>query len=197
MAQHLGKSSEAQMWQEKAEYLRQGILLYCYDPEDECFYDVDCEGQFVKVRGDALTRVLGEHVVDATMFEKIYRRYIRNPTEFWTPYPLPSISIADPAFVTSLPANSWGGASQALTALRAPQWFAYYGKQDDLRILMSRWVDAMTATADFMQQMNPWTGEFSTSTGYSPSMLVYLDFVNRLGLLAPNNHLLAHVNVTT
>jgi hypothetical protein len=28
-------------------------------------------------------------------------------------------------------------------------------------------------------------------------MLVYLDFVNRLGLLAPNNHLLAHVNVTT
>ncbi|MBE0695593.1 MAG: hypothetical protein IH586_01595 [Anaerolineaceae bacterium] len=45
---------------------------------------------------------------------------------------------------------------------------------------MERWVKAILAADDFMQQMNPWTGEFSTSKGYSPAMCVFVDFVDRL-----------------
>jgi hypothetical protein len=183
MAEHLGKSSEAAMWQAKAEEIRQLIIQYCYDPEDQCFYDVDINGNFVKIRGDVLTRVLGEHVVDQTMFEQIYARHIKDPESFWTPYPLPSIAINDSAFDHALPRNSWGGASQALTALRAPRWFEHYGKSDDLHTLMTRWVEAILNAPDFMQQMNPWTGVFSTSAGYSPAMCVFIDFVDRLGIL--------------
>jgi len=180
----LGRAGEAQAWAERAEELRQRIINYCYDPEDECFYDVDNTGDFVRIRGDALTRVLGEHVVDQPMFERIYARHIRNPDGFWTPYPLPSIAANDPSFVRALPPNSWGGACQALTALRAPRWFVHYGKSDDLVYLMRRWVEAILGAPGFMQQMNPWTGEFSTSSGYSPAMCVFVDFVDRLGLLA-------------
>ncbi len=183
MADQLGKPDEAGMWQEKAEDIKERIIKYCYDPEDECFYDVDSRGNFVRIRGDALTRVLCEHVVEPPMFERIYKRHIRNPDAFWTPYPLPSIAIDDPAFVRELPPNSWGGASQALTALRAPRWFEHYGKSQDLNILMQRWVKAILASPGFMQQMNPWTGEFSTSEGYSPAMCVFIDFVDRLGIL--------------
>jgi len=183
MAERLGRSSDARMWTDKAEQLRRLIIRFCYDPEDECFYDVDADGRFVKVRGDALTRVLGEHVVDPPMFERIYARYIRNPNEFWAPYPLPSISLGDPQAARDLPYNSWGGPSQALTALRAVRWFEHYGKSVDLKHLMTRWVEAILASGGFMQQMSPLTGEFSTSDGYSPAMLVFLDFVDRLGLL--------------
>tara|TARA_B100001971_G_scaffold175931_3_gene169767 strand:+ start:3217 stop:4368 length:1152 start_codon:yes stop_codon:yes gene_type:complete len=183
MALQLGRASEATMWQEKAEALRQKILQLCYDPEDECFYDVDADGAFVKVRGDVLTRVLCEHVVDQARFERIYARHIKNPQAFWAPYPLPSIALDDPSFVRELPPNSWGGASQALTALRAPRWFEHYGKKEDLNELMQRWVEALLAAPEFMQQMNPWTGEFSTSAGYSPAMCVFIDFVDRLKLL--------------
>lgn len=183
MAERLGRSKEAQIWLEKAEHLQHLIIRYCYDPEDECFYDVDSDGAFVKIRGDALTRVLGEHVPDQPMFERIYERYIRNPKEFWPPYPLPSISVSDPDFAGDFPKNSWGGASQALTALRAPRWFEYYGKIEDLNFLMMRWVEAILAAPGFMQQMNPWTGEFSTSIDYSPAMCVFIDFVDRLGIL--------------
>ena len=109
------------------------------------------------------------------MFERIYSRHIKNPEAFWTPYPLPSIAANDPAFVKKLPKNSWGGASQALTALRAPRWFEHYGKSEDLKHLMTRWVEAIVAAPEFMQQMNPWTGEFSTSEGYSPAMCVFID----------------------
>lgn len=183
MAAQLGKSDEAERWREAGETLRQRIIEQCYDPGEECFYDVDTAGQFVRIRGDALTRVLGEHVVSQAMFERIYARHIRNPEGFWSPYPLPSIALNDPAFVHELPPNSWGGASQALTALRAPRWFEHYGKTDDLQYLMKRWVEAILAAPGFMQQMNPWTGEFSTSEGYSPAMCVFIDFVDRLGLL--------------
>ena len=117
------------------------------------------------------------------MFERIYERYIKNPEAFWTPYPFPSIAVNDPAFVHELPPNSWGGASQALTALRAPRWLEHYGKSTDLAHLMKRWVVAILQAPDFMQQMNPWTGEFSTSRDYSPTMCVFLDFVDRMGIL--------------
>lgn len=182
MADRLGKPGEAAMWRDRAETLRQLILEHCYDPEDECFYDVDTDGDFVRIRGDVLTRVLGEHVVDQPMFERLYARHIKNPDAFWTPYPLPSIAADDPAFVRDLPRNSWGGASQALTALRAPRWFEHYGKSADLQHLMHRWVEAILRAPAFMQQMNPWTGEFSTSQGYSPAMCVFIDFVDRLGV---------------
>jgi hypothetical protein len=184
MAMHLGKFDEAQIWREKGETLRQLIIKHCYDPQDEFFYDVDADGDFVKIRGDIITRVLGEHVVDLPMFERIYARHIKNPESFWTPYPLPSIAVNDPAFVRELPVNSWGGASQALTALRAPRWFEHYGKHADLKYMMQRWVEAILAAPTFMQQMNPWTGEFSTSQGYSPAMCVFIDFVDRMGLLS-------------
>ena len=180
MANRLGRSGEAQEWLERAETIRAAVLRHCYCEEDECFYDVDMEGRFVRVRGDALTRVLGEHVVGQETFERIYARHIRNPDAFWTPYPLPSISAEDPAFDRALPPNSWGGASQALTALRAPRWFDHYGKSADLEHLMRRWVEAITRTPAFMQQVDPWTGEFSTSAGYSPAMLVLTTFLERL-----------------
>jgi len=183
MAERLGKPGEAAMWREKGEALRQLIIDYCYDPEDDYFYDVDTEDNFVRIRGDALTRVLCEHVVDQPMFERIYAQHIKNPDEFWTPYPLPSIAVNDPTFVKELPPNSWSGASQALTALRAPRWFEHYGKSADLAHLMTRWVEAILQAPAFMQQMNPWTGEFSTSEGYSPTMCVFIDFVDRMGIL--------------
>jgi hypothetical protein len=155
------------------------------DPEDECFYDVDASGSFVRIRGDILSRVFSEHVVDQAMFDRIYERHIKNPESFWTPYPLPSIAADDPAFVKRLPQNSWGGAAQALTALRAPRWFDHYGRSDDLKHMMTRWVEAIVECPHFMQQMNPWTGEFTDckSKDYSPAMCVLIDFVDRLGLM--------------
>lgn len=187
MAMRLGRRHDAEMWLESSEILRQRIIRYCYHPEDEYFYDVDANNNFVRIRSDVLTRVLSENVVDQPMFERIYARHIRNPESFWTPYPLPSVAADDPAFVREMPQNSWGGATQALTALRAPRWFEYYGKTTDLEHLMRRWVTAILRASGFMQQMDPWSGEFSTSEGYSPTMCLFIDFVDRLGILSDEN----------
>ncbi|MBI1336470.1 MAG: alpha-L-rhamnosidase [Phycisphaera sp.] len=183
MAERLGIHSEAERWRQKAQTIRRLIIEHCFDPVDECFYDVDCDGNFLRIRGDVLTRVFSEHVVDQVMFDRIYQRHIKNPASFWTPYPLPSIAVDDPKFDHRLPRNSWGGATQALTALRTSRWFYHYGQAEDHRHLMTQWIEALCRAPDFMQQMNPWTGEFSTAQGYSPAMCVMIEFVERLGLL--------------
>jgi hypothetical protein len=183
MAKLIGKQGEADRWEESAHAIQKLILEKLYDPEDACFYDLDSENKFVRIRGDLLTRVLGEHVVDQETFDRIYEKQIHNSSAFWAPYPLPSIAMDDPTFVRPIPRNSWGGASQALTALRAPRWMEHYWKPTALAHMMQQWVKAiLAASGGLRQQMDPLTGEFSMAdpSGYSPAALVLLDYTWRL-----------------
>jgi hypothetical protein len=189
MARALGKTADATRWQSDAESLRQLILDKLYCPEDAAFYDLDAQGNFVRVRSDVISRVLGEHVLDLLqardreIFEAVWNRQLHNPGAFWVPYPLSSIAQDDPSFVRPIPRNSWGGASQALTALRVPRWMAHYGKQAELEVLMRQWCRAILRHGEFCQQIDPQTGEFTQPDpgGYSPAALLFLSFASALG----------------
>jgi hypothetical protein len=189
MANALGKKGQAARWKRDAESIRRLIIDKLYSPEDAAFYDLDAQGNFVRVRSDVISRVLGEHVLDLAhardraIFEDLWSRQLHNPKAFWAPYPLSSIAQDDPAFVRPIPRNSWGGASQALTALRAPRWMAHYGKQAELEVLMRQWCEAIMRHGEFRQQMDPQTGEFTQPDpgGYSPAALVFLSFASALG----------------
>lgn len=182
MAKELGKGGEADRWGEDAAAIRKLIVERLYDPQDGAFYDLDANDRFVKVRSTATLRVLGEHVVEDALFEAIWRKQAHNPAAFWAPYPFPSAALNDPTFVRPIPRNSWGGASQALTALRAPRWMEHYGKPAELGFVMQRWLDALLRAGAFRQQMDPVTGQFTTVDpgGYSPAALVFCDFLWRL-----------------
>jgi len=183
MAKALGKADEADRWSEDAETIRESIMEKLYDPLDAAFYDLDADGKFVRIRSSTILNVLGEHVVDTESFETIWSRQVHDPKAFWAAYPFPSVALNDPQFVRPIPRNSWGGAAQALTALRAPRWMEHYGKPAELAWLMQRWVEALVrAKGEFRQQMDPLTGDFSQVDpgGYSPAALVLLDFLWRL-----------------
>src|SRR5581483_4416238 len=180
MARALGKSTEADRWLADAAAIQSAIMKRLYVPENAAFYDLDAQNRFVRIRGDVISRVLGEHVVDQKVFEEIYRRQIHNPSAFWATYPLPSIALDEPAFVRPIPRNSWGGASQALTALRTPRWMEHYRKAADLAYLMKQWVSAILRDPRFLQQLDPNTGIFTPDLGdYSPAALVFIDFTWR------------------
>jgi hypothetical protein len=188
MAAALGKSNEAARWQDDAEQIRRLIVERLYCPEDAAFYDLDAQDRFVRVRSDVISRVLGEHVLqlsnahERAIFETVWTRQIHNAKAFWAPYPLTSIAMDDPSFVRPIPRNSWGGASQALTALRAPRWMVHYGKQAALDDLMLQWCRAIMRHTEFCQQIDPLSGEFTQPDpgGYSPAALVFLEFARRL-----------------
>ena len=188
MARALGKKSEAAQWEHNAETIRRLILDKLYSPEDAAFYDLDAQGNFVRVRSVVIARVLGEHVLklehaqERGIFSDVWERQLHNPKAFWAPFPFPSVAMDDPLFVRPIPRNSWGGATQALTALRTPRWMPHYGKQAELDHLMRQWVEAISRYTEFRQQMDPLTGDFTRAdaSGYSPAALVYLDFMRRL-----------------
>jgi hypothetical protein len=198
MANALGKQAEADRWHEDAERIRQLIIDRLYCPEDAAFYDLDANDHFVRVRSDVISRVMGEHVLnleiasDRRIFDSVWTRQLHNPKAFWSPFPFPSIALDDPTFVRPIPLNSWGGAAQALTALRAPRWMEHYGKHKELVQLMRQWVVAINASGDpagkMYEQMDPVTGQFTahSENGYSPAALVYLDFVRRLSGAFPS-----------
>ena len=141
---------------------------------------------FRSIRGDVITRVMGEHVVGQTLFNEVWKAQLHAPKAFWTPYPFPSIAADDPTFVRPIPRNSWGGASQALTALRTPRWMEHYGQYSALTHLMMQWVESIERAGQFNQQIDPQTGNFSPDRGaYSPAMLTYYDFVKRLHGVRP------------
>lgn len=196
MAQALGRSDEALRWQEQAEQLRERILKHLYVAEDAAFYDLDAAAEFVRIRCDTLSRVCGEHVVDAALFEQLWTRQLHDPKAFWGALPLPSVALDDPLFVRPIPRNSWGGASQALTALRTGRWFDHYGKLAAHGDLMRRWCQALIADGQFTQQADPLNGRFTPGDppGYSPAALVMVDFTWRLAGVCEAGRLL-HWNV--
>lgn len=189
MARALGKPAEARMWADRAEEIRKLIVEKLWCEEDASFYDVAPDGQFVRVRSVANMRVLGEHVLrldvarERRMFDALWERQLHNPHAYWAHYPFPSIALDDPAFVRPIPFNSWGGASQALTAFRTLRWMDHCGKSREQTILAKRWCEALIR-AGFWQQLDPNTGEATTSPGrdgYSPAALAFLHFAKRLG----------------
>jgi len=189
MATALGKQAEAQKWTDAAEHIRALILKKLWCEEDASFYDIAPDNTFVRVRSVANCRVPAEHVMrldvshERKIFNTLWERQLHNPKAFWAQYPLPSIAMDDPKFVRPIPRNSWGGASQALTALRTLRWMDYYGKATDLHWMMERWCEAILRLGKFDQQVNPDTGEFTQwdPGGYSPCALVFLHFAKRLG----------------
>ena len=186
MAKALGKSDDHARWLADAEHIRQLILTKLYSPEDGAFYDLDTQNKFVRVRSVVTIRVLGEHVVDPVkdkpIFDAIWTKEVHNPKAFWARYPFPSSALDEPTFVRPIPRNSWGGASQALTALRTPRWMSYYGKDVELKHVMQQWCEAIMRHTEFRQQMDPLTGDFTQNDpgGYSPAALTFLDFARRL-----------------
>jgi hypothetical protein len=186
MARALNKRDDEARWLADAEHIRHLILTKLYSPEDGAFYDLDTDNKFIRVRGDLITRVLGEHVLDPhkdkSIFEAVWTKQIHNPKAFWGTYPLASIAMDDPTFVRPIPRNSWGGASQALTALRTPRWMPFYGKQAEMTYMMQQWCSAIMRHTEFRQQMDPLTGDFTQPDpgGYSPCALTFLDFARRL-----------------
>lgn len=162
--------------------MRSLILARLYVPADAAFYDLDAQDRFVKIRTEVLTRVCGEHVPDQALFDELWMRQIHNPKAFWAPFPLPSVALDDPLFVRPIPRNSWGGAAQALTALRAGRWFDHYGRPAEFSSMMNRWCEAIQRDPTFRQQFDPLNGDFTQedAPNYSPCALVMVDYTWRL-----------------
>ena len=191
MAKELARDSEAEAYLARAKEIKQNLFAQCFHREDAFFYDVDKNGNQRKIRSCTIFHFFMEHVLDpeedAALIDEIYHRYIKNPKEFWTPYPFPSTSVSDPAWRKNTKNNCWSYFSEGLLALRCTLWMDDYGYGEDLDCICEKWLDAWSACDDRFrcgQELDPISGEPSDcSDNYTPTMLLYLYSAKRLGII--------------
>jgi hypothetical protein len=183
MAVELGGSGAE--WKAKAEASLDSLFRYCYDEEDMFFYDRDRNDELVKVQSDVLLRVMACEVGDREMFDHMLRRYLLNTSKFFAKYPFTSMSMDDPRFDPFSSYNSWGGASNFLSLIRAPHAFEYHHRYVELSWVLQPILSSLSKAKRFAQALSPWTGEEGFTETYSPSMLCLLDYVERLCGILP------------
>ncbi|MCL6456931.1 MAG: hypothetical protein K6T85_02885, partial [Gorillibacterium sp.] len=183
MAEELGESGAE--WQAKAEQSVASLFNYCFDQEDDFFYDLDRNGKFVRVQSDVLLRVLACEVGDRDFFDVALKRYLLNTSKFFAKYPFTSIAMDDPRFDPFSSYNTWGGASNFLSLIRTPHAFEHHGRYVELTWVLLPIMAAMSRMKRFSQALSPWTGEEGFTETYSPAILCLLDFVERLCGIMP------------
>ncbi|MCG7382361.1 hypothetical protein [Paenibacillus sp. ACRRY] len=183
IAEELGESG--QEWKAKAEFSLDRLFRYCYDEEDQFFYDRDRNDKLVRVQSDVLLRVMACEVGDQHLFDRILRRYLLNTSKFFARYPFTSLAMDDPRFDPSSTYNSWGGPSNFLSLIRAPHAFENHHRYVELTWVLNPILGALSRAKRFAQTLSPWTGEEGFTETYSPAILCLLDYVERLCGIMP------------
>lgn len=185
IAAELKLDQSTHAWPDKTKRTLDSLFAHCYDEADGFFYDVDRNGQFVRVQSDVLLRVLACEVGPRELFDASLKRYLLNTSKFWAKYPFTSIAMDDPRFDPSAAYNSWGGPSNFLSLVRAPHAFEHHRRHVELTWVMQPILSAMSRMKRFPQCFSPWTGEEGFTDTYSPAMLCLLDYVERLCGIMP------------
>lgn len=188
MAMLLGEQEQAEAYAAQAQQVKAALFARCYDPADGFFYDADKHGNHRKYRSCTLFHLFMERVLDPVedraVIDRLYTDYIKNPAEFWTAYPFPSMSYSQANARPHADRNCWGYYSQALIALRCTRWMDAYGMRADFDVLCAKWLAAWTKCYEempFGQELDPVTGQPTPSSAwYSSCMLLYLYAARRL-----------------
>ncbi|PRZ16759.1 MGH1-like glycoside hydrolase domain-containing protein [Nesterenkonia sandarakina] len=177
IAGELGEDADS--WEDKARASVKALFEQCYDEQDGTFYDVDSQGNRVRVVSDVLMRVLASEIGDAEFFAVALQRYILNTAHFLSHYGFTSVSISDPRFDGDHTRNSWAGPVNFLTQIRAPHAFEHHGRSAELATVTRPLLGALALADRFPQCIDPWSGSAGFTTAYSPAILWLLDTVER------------------
>ncbi|MBD2870858.1 MGH1-like glycoside hydrolase domain-containing protein [Paenibacillus arenilitoris] len=183
IAEELGEPGEP--WRAKAEASLNSLFRHCFDAGDHFFYDRDRNGELVRVQSDVLLRVMACEVGERPFFDEALKRYLLNTGKFFAKYPFTSIAMDDPRFDPFSTYNSWGGASNFLSLIRAPHAFEHHGRHVELTWVLQPILSAFARAERFAQAVSPWTGSEGFTEAYSPSILCLLDYIERLSGILP------------
>ena len=154
-----GAEGDAGRWRARADEVAGALRRRLWNERRGALYDRDRNGNYVDVLCHNTLRCMYWGSVSRAMADRFVREHLLNPTEFWTPMPLPSVAANDPAF-RNAPENNWSGQCEGLTyqrAITALENYDYHGLIPQLgRRLLRAVIEGGYA---FTQQFDPFTGE--------------------------------------
>jgi hypothetical protein len=183
IAEELGEPD--QPWRDKAKASENALFACCFDADDGFFYDLDRNGEFIRVQSDVLLRVLACEIGDDAFFARALSRYLLNTRKFFARFPFTSIALDDPRFDPAFDYNSWSGPSNFLSLIRAPHAFEAHHRHVELSWVLYPTLSALFRAPRFAQTLSPFTGNAGFTEQYSPSILCLIDFIERLSGIMP------------
>ncbi len=166
-------------WEAAAAASLAALERECWDAADLTWYDRDRSGEPVRVLSDVLLRVLACEVGDDALFAAALERHLMNTRRFLSHYGFTSIAMDDPRFDGDATRNSWAGPVNFLSQVRAPHAFEHHGRVAELAIAAMPVLDALAVAESFPQCLDPWSGAAGYTETYSPSILWFLDAIER------------------
>ncbi len=174
-------NGEEETWRRKAEEVAQKVHDYLWIDEKNACYDRDCNNEFMDILLHNNLRLMYYEVFSQDMADRFVKYHLKNPDEFWTPMPLPSVAANDPVY-EGTSGNSWAGHPQGLTYQRAIIALENYGYVAELTYLGRKLTQAIGTDCAFSQQYDTFTMEPNgpKEWTYGPTTLAFLEYTSRM-----------------
>ncbi|MDE7300373.1 MAG: hypothetical protein K2N94_16365 [Lachnospiraceae bacterium] len=172
-------------WRKKAGEVRQKIREYLWDDARGACYDRDKNHWRMDILIHNTLRAMYWNSITPYMAKRFVEEHLRNPDEFWTRMPLPSVAVNDPMF-RNVTTNNWSGQVEALTYQRAIRALENYGYDGLIPLLGRKLFEAIGEECVFVQQYDPFTMKPSlvslegAQDAYGPAMLSVLEYAARM-----------------
>eukprot|EP01050_Picozoa_sp_SAG11_P015239 SAG11_NODE_1954_length_4006_cov_1.667093_1_plen_862_part_00 len=209
LARMRGDAQAAAAWAGRAASLAANLKVQLWIESERAMFARDAADEVVDTLVHDSLRVMWQGAFDQGMADAFVTGHLLNESEFWTPVPLPSISVADPRYNALTPnANSWSGRPMGLTFQRAIRALERYGHHAEVTMIGQRLSEAIlgfdgcaAAPAEienatsrktachFTLEIDPFTSTpmwapWSPADGYGPMLMAFLEYTAlRLGLV--------------
>ena len=181
-------------WRKAADRVAAVLREKLWDEARGACFDRDRHDNVIDVLCHNTLRCMYWGSIAPDMADRFVQEHLLNPDEFWTPLPLPSVAVNDPAF-RNAPENNWSGQCEGLTYQRAILALERYGYEKIVTRLGKKLFDAVFGGGLlFVQQFDPFTAapsivdpdtkeplppdtdkEFQDS--YGPTLLSVLEYI--------------------
>ena len=153
-----GDAASAKRWRTLADEVAGVIREKLWDNARGALFDKDRYGSVIDVLCHNTLRCMYWGSISPDMAERFIREHLLNPDEFFTPFPLPSVAVNDPAFRNAVE-NNWSGQCEGLTYQRAILALERYGYEKLVTQLGKKLFRAVIdGGLIFVQQFDPFTG---------------------------------------
>ncbi len=176
-----GKKEQAELWRKKADAIADKLRSFLWLGGFNACFDRDYRGSIISTMFINNLYLLYFGIASEQMANAVVRRHIKEPSEFWTPMPLPTIA-ANSSLFSNDSRKPFGGQPRGTTYLRAITALEKYGHYDVLTALGQKLMAATGKHNIFPVMFDPYTAEPSGESGESrfvPTAAAVLEIIKR------------------
>jgi len=156
LADHLGLHTEAEEYRRLATRTAEGIRKSMWDPETRFYYDIlEEDKRLLKVKSPAAFITMYAALATQEQAEDLLE-HLLDPEEFWTRFPLPTVSADHPDYD---PRGYWRGRSWINQIWLTYHGLKRYGFEEEARLLAEKVLRIMASGPTCNENYDSSTGE--------------------------------------